>query len=101
MVALLVTEIEARDMQKAIQLFQVKDELVKREQHITDIRIAEAWFNSQNINLQSATTRVKAKNNFDEIEKLLQNSSDKYIIAVLQLKLVEANEKYIEVKRNV
>jgi len=96
---MVVTEPQAREMQSAIELFQQKDNQTERAQRQSDLGIATAWFNTQGINIQSATTRSQALTNFNNIKALQSAQTDRIRLIVLGQKLSEANEKYKEVKR--
>jgi len=97
---MVVTEPQAREMQAAIESFQAKDDQTTQAQHQVDIGIATAWFSTQKINIQAATTRTQALDNYNQIKSLLQIETDAYRLGVLRKKLDEANEKYKEIKRN-
>ena len=96
---MVVTEPQAREIQAAIEAFLEKDAQIIEAQHQADSAIALAWFNTLGINIQVATTRTQALDNFNQIKLLLQTETDSFRLAVLRKKLEEANERYREIKR--
>ena len=90
---------QARAMRDAIELENQKDAQQRQDQHNVDIGIATAWFNTQGININAATTRTQALDNFNQINSLLQSETDAFRLAILRKKLKEANEKYKAVKK--
>ena len=95
----MITETEAREIQAAIEAFQVKDAQTIQAQQRADLGIATAWFNTLGINVQAATTRTQALTNFNQIESLLKTETDRFRLFILRNKLAEANERYKDVKR--
>lgn len=93
------TEQDAIDMETATRLLQQKRQEQDKTQYDANIQIALTWFNTLGINIQSATTRTQAKINHDEIESILKTETDSFRKSILRQKLVEANEKYIAVKK--
>lgn len=93
-------EAKAREIWDAITLFQDKDEQAAQARHDADIAIAEAWFDTQGIDIQAATTRAEALSNFKAIKNLLRTETDPFRKDVLRKKLNLANEKFKERKRN-
>jgi len=98
-VEILVTPIEARDMRDAIRLLEQTEAQQARTQNRAEMATALAWFNTLGINIQSATTRTQAQSNFNQIEALSQTETDRHRLAVLRIKLGEANEKCSAVKK--
>jgi len=96
----MVTEQEARDMDAAIIAFHDKDTQTQRTQFDADKAIAETWWNTLGIDIQGALTRDEAIDNYRQIESLLQTETDRFRLVVLKEKLVEADEKFRERKRN-
>lgn len=96
----MVTIQEVKDMRDAIrQLEQTEAQQIQAQQQI-DIATARAWFNTLGINIQAATTRDEALTAFQSIEKLHQTETDRLRRQILGIKLLEANEKFKEIKRN-
>ena len=93
----MVTQQEAKEMRDAIKLLEQTETQQAQAQEDSKIQIALAWFNSLNITIP--TTRNQALDNFNEIKQLLETETDVYRLAVLRKKLIEANEKYKEVKK--
>ena len=93
----MVTQQEAKEMRDAIKLLEQTETQQAQAQEDSKIQIALAWFNSLNIPIP--TTRNQALDNFNEIKQLLETETDVYRLAVLRKKLIEANEKYKEVKK--
>lgn len=97
---MVVTEPQAREIFAAIQDFQEKDNQATQAQHQADIAIALVWFNTLGINIQAATNRNQALDNFNQIKSLLQTETDSFRLSILGTKFIEANEKFKERKRN-
>lgn len=96
----MVTQQEAKDMRDAIRLLEQTESQQAQAQQQADLAIAQAWFNSLGINIQAATTRTQALDNFNQIESLLQTETDRFRLFILREKLAEANEKFKERKVN-
>jgi len=96
----MVTEQDAIDMEEAMRLLEQKREQQVQTQYNADIAIVEAWFNTLGINIQTATNRTQALDNFNQIKSLLETETDTFRIGMLRRKLEEANEKFKERKRN-
>ncbi len=94
------TEQEAKDMRDALNLLAQNEAQQAQTQYNADKTIALAWFNTLGINIQTSTTRTQALDNFDQIELLLETEIDVFKRTVLDQKLVEADEKFKEIKRN-
>lgn len=96
----MVTEQEARDMQTAIDTFENKDERDRQDQFNIDKGIAETWFNTLGIDIQGALTRDQALINYRNIQGLLVVATNRFRIIVLKEKLIEAENKFLERKKN-
>jgi len=87
-----------------VRQFISDNELLEQQtvktQFDADIQVALDWFNTLGISIQTATTRTEALDNFNQIETLLQTETDSFRLTVLRKKLQEANEKFMERKRN-
>ena len=93
------TEIQAREIHTAIGNFQSKDQQVIQAQFDADKAVAVAWYDSLGIDIQGATTRTQASDNYSQIDTLLQTETDRFRLLVLRQRLAEANERYREIKR--
>ena len=109
----MVTEQEARDMWTAIQQFQAADLAQERADHLAKIAVAQAWWDGIKPAVPTTRTEALAVFQFIEAEIVTQqtnldNETDpvqkevfRDRVGLLHKKLVEANEKYKEVKANV
>ena len=66
----MTTEIEAREIFSAIQSFQEKDAQTSKAQFDADLAVAQTWYDTLGIDIQSATTRTEALDNYNQIKSL-------------------------------
>lgn len=84
-----------RDALKLLELTEVK---AAQAQYKTDFGIAQAWYNT--IKRQTPTTRQEALDDFNYIKSLLESETHPIRLDVLREKIIQANEKFKEIKRN-
>ncbi len=108
----MVTQQEARDMWAAIQQFQAADEAQAQTDRAVKIAAAQAWWDTIKPARPTTRTQALAAYKFIEAEIVTQttnfrNETDpiqkeifEFRVRLLRKKLVEANEKYKEIKRN-
>lgn len=90
---------EAEEMRDAIRQLEQIENQQTQAQNQANRGVALSWFNTQGINIQSATTRLQALGNFNQIKSLIQTETDTFRLTILKIKLLDANEKYKQVKK--
>jgi len=95
----MVTEQEAKDMRDSLRLLESNESQKEQAQQEALRTLAQTWYNQQGIDIQSATTRTQALDNYNRIRVFRFSETDNKRKNILGQKLREANEKYKEVKK--
>jgi len=94
---LVVTKQDAIDMRDALNSLNDDEDRQVQVDYRAKIIIQNTWFDT--VKPPIPTTRNQALDAYRQIQTLIRNETDRFRKQFLGRKLIEANEKYKEVKR--